>query len=263
MHTDHYPIIRVIEEAFEIPQLKKKRRITALLPSDYEESNESYPVLYLQDGQNLFDDNAPFGSWGIDRTLAKLREQGLGKIIIIAIDHGKKERMKEYLPFLENQFGPGDGKKYLRFVTDTLKPYVDKKYRTLPDREHTGLGGSSLGGLISIYGGIIYPEVYGRLMVFSPALWITPNIRFEGIHFFNPLPTKIYVYAGGKESETMVPNVHRFLDAIERQGLKQKNIEFKLSVDDIGEHKEYYWGREFPTALNWLFFEEKSTDEEE
>lgn len=263
MTSTYAPIIRVIEEAFEIPQLGKKRRITALLPADYEESTETYPVLYLQDGQNLFDEHAPYGNWAIDHTLGELAEKGIGKMIVIAIDHGKKERIKEYLPFVETKFGTGDGKKYLRFVTDTLKPYVDKTFRTLPDRENTGLGGSSLGGLISIYGSLLYPEVYGKLMIFSPSLWLTPNIHFEMIHFFNPLSTKIYLYAGGQESETMLPNVRKFLTALENKGLGNGNIDFKLSVDANGEHNEYFWGKEFPKAVEWLFFNKASLNEEE
>lgn len=259
----HSPIIKVIEEAFEIPQLGKKRRITALLPSDYEKSEKSYPVLYLQDGQNLFDDNAPYGNWAIDRTLADLQEKGIGEMIVIAIDHGRKERIKEYTPFVETKFGPGDGKKYLRFVTDTLKPYVDRTFRTLKTREHTGLGGSSLGGLISIYGSLLYPEVYGKLMIFSPSLWLTPKIPFEIIHFYNPLDTKIYLYAGGKESETMLPNVHKFLEALKKKGLDGGNVEFELSVDVNGEHNEYFWGREFPKAVEWLFFANSHSEEEE
>ena len=240
METTYTPIIKVIEEAFEIPQLGKKRRITALLPHDYEDSEETYPVLYLQDGQNLFDDNAPYGNWAIDRKLAEMAAAETGKMIVIAIDHGNKDRITEYTPFVETKFGPGDGKKYLRFVTDTLKPYVDRTFRTKSDRLNTGLGGSSMGGLISIYGGILYPEVYGRLMIFSPSLWLTPNIHFRIMHFYNPLPTRIYLYAGGKESETMIPNVNELKAAFEDQGLSSKKVDFHLSIDLEGHHNEYF-----------------------
>ena len=99
MRKELLPIVRVIEEKFEIPQLGKKRRITALLPHDYNESEKAYPVLYLQDGQNLFDDNAPFGNWAIDRALALMAEKDMGDIIVIAIDHGEKDRIKEYHAF--------------------------------------------------------------------------------------------------------------------------------------------------------------------
>jgi len=257
MSTNHSPVIEVIEEAFEIPQLGKKRRITALLPHDYYESEEIYPVLYLQDGQNLFDDNAPFGNWAIDRSLANLSKEGKGKLIIIAIDHGEKDRIKEYTPFLENKFGSGDGKKYVRFVTDRLKPYVDKKYRTLSDRANTAIGGSSMGGLISIYSALVYPEVYGKLMIFSPALWVVPNIHFEFIDFYTPFTTQLFLYAGGKESENHLKNVKKLEQAIKKRNGERKAIEMKVVINKEGEHSEYYWGQVFPEAVKWLFFQTK------
>ena len=252
------PIVRVIEDKFEIPQLGKKRRITALLPHDYEASEEVYPVLYLQDGQNLFDDNAPYGNWAIDRSLAAMAAQGIGKIIVIAIDHGEKDRIKEYTPFLDGKFGPGEGKKYIRFVTDRLKPYVDRKFRTLPGRAHTGIGGSSMGGLISIYSALVYPEVYGRMMIFSPSLWVVPNIHFEFIDFYNPWQTKLFLYAGGRESQNHLKNVSKLRKAIKKRNGKEDTIDIKVVIDKEGEHREYYWGRAFPKAVDWLFFQKKT-----
>ena len=213
--------------------------------------------MYLQDGQNLFDDNAPFGNWAIDRSLATMASQGKGEIIVIAIDHGEKDRIKEYTPFLDSKFGPGDGKKYIRFVTDRLKPYVDKNYRTLSDRDHTGIGGSSMGGLISIYSALVYPEVYGKLMIFSPALWVVPNIHFEIMDFYNPLETKLYLYAGGRESENHLKNVKKLQKAIKKRNGQEKTIDIKSVINETGEHKEYYWGKEFPKAVEWLFFQEQ------
>ena len=130
MNDQYAPIIKVLAEDFEIPQLGKKRKITALLPYDYEDSNEHFPVLYLQDGQNLFDPNAPFGNWSIDKALATMAAKKIGKMIVVAIDHGGRERIEEYTPFIQSKFGVGKGRKYLQFVTDTLKPYVDKNYRS-------------------------------------------------------------------------------------------------------------------------------------
>ena len=103
----------------------------------------------------------------------------------------------------------------------------------------------------------------GVNVIFSPSLWLTPNIPFDIIHFYNPLNTKIYLYAGGKESETMIPNVNKFREALEKKGLKGGNVDFELSVDANGQHSEYYWGREFPKAVKWLFFEKSHSDEEE
>ena len=261
MRNDYMPIQKVLAEDFEIPQLGKKRRITALLPYDYETSKEPYPVLYLQDGQNLFDENAPYGNWEIDQSLAALAEKGLGRLIVVAVDHGEKDRIKEYTPFLDTKFGVGDGKKYIRFVTDRLKPYVDKHFRTLPDRVNTGIGGSSMGGLISIYSGLVYPEVYGKMMIFSPSLWVVPNIHFEFIDFYNPWQTKIFLYAGGRESKNHLKNVKRLQKAIKKRNGKSALIEFKIEIDPKGEHTEYYWGQQFPKAVEWLFFNKKNTPE--
>lgn len=247
------PQIQVISEQFEIPQLIKTRRIAALLPYNYSDSDHRYPVLYLQDGQNLFDDFAPFGNWAVDKKLALMSEKGLGDIIIISIDHAEDERIAEFTPSYHTRLGRGDGKKYVRFLADTLKPYIDKHFRTLPQREHTGIGGSSMGGLISIYAGMMYPEVYSKLMVFSPSLWVAPNIHFNTIDFEEDFSMKIYLYGGSGEGSNMVPNMKRFKGAIEKQGGGAR-IEFKVSIDPQGKHNEARWGEEFPKAAEWLFF---------
>lgn len=250
------PNITVISENFEIPQLIKTRRIAALLPHDYYDSDKSYPVLYLQDGQNLFDDYAPYGSWEVDKKLAILSEVGIGDLIIVAIDHAREERIAEFTPSSKTKLGRGDGKKYVRFLADTLKPYVDRHFRTLKDRTNTGIGGSSMGGLISIYAGLMYPEVYGNLMILSPSLWVMPNIHFHALNLHDSVDMKIYLYGGAEESANMVPNMQRFKSAIGEQG-SGANIEFNISVDPTGKHNETRWGLEFPKAVEWLFFREQ------
>lgn len=257
--SDLLPKIVIISNHFEIPQLIKTRRITALLPHDYYENTEKrYPVLYLQDGQNLFDDYAPYGSWGVDKRLAQLSAQGFGDIIIVAIDHGKEERIAEFTPSLKNAtLKKSDGKKYIRFLADTLKPHIDKNFRTLTGPEHTGIGGSSMGGLISIYAGMTYPEVYSKLMIFSPSLWVMSKMEFGHLHDLEETQTKIYLYAGGKESKNMVSNVRRF----EKAATTRPNVNYKLSFDPEGVHSEYHWGVEFPKAIKWLFFNKKNIAE--
>ncbi len=247
----------IISESFEIPQLIKTRRIAALLPHDYQHSDKRYPVLYLQDGQNLFDDYAPFGNWAVDKKLAVLTERGMGEVIIIAIDHAEEARIAEFTPSMKTRLGRGDGKKYVRFLADTLKPYVDKTFRTLPDRDNTGMGGSSMGGLITIYAGLMYPEVYGKLMVFSPSLWVLPNIHFNLMNLEEPYDLKIYLYGGGEEGSYMVPNMQRFVQAVE-QRKSDTNIDVNLSIDPKGKHNEVRWGEEFPKAIEWLFFNPQS-----
>jgi predicted alpha/beta superfamily hydrolase len=254
---DLLPKPHIISEDFEIPQLIRTRRISALLPHDYYETDKRYPVLYLQDGQNLFDKYAPFGNWAVDKRLAVLNERGHGDLIVVAIDHAESERIEEFTPSYRTRLGAGDGKKYVRFLADTLKPYIDKNFRTLSDRDHTGIGGSSMGGLISIYAGMMYPEVYGKLMIFSPSLWVAPNIHFHSIRFHDLIATRIYLYAGEQESKNMIPNVRRFKQALEKSGKDGSGIEFHLSIDPEGQHNEERWGKEFAPAVEWLFFNDE------
>lgn len=246
------PIIEIIEESYEIPQLGRKRRISALLPHDYYESKDRYPVLYLNDGQNLFDDNAPFGNWAIDQSLARLSKQGMGNIVVIAIDHGMEDRINEYLPFNNPQHGKGQGKLYIRFLQETLKPYVDKKYRIFPDGANTGIGGSSMGGLISLYAGLTHPEVFGKMMIFSPSLWLSPKIYQLAKKATPLMSSHLYLYAGGAESMAHLPNVMRFgADLLNNLGTE---FRFKFSHNPDGVHHESNWREEFPKALKWLYY---------
>lgn len=250
------PQIHLISEEFQIPQLNKTRKIWALLPHDYDTSIESYPVLYLHDAQNLFNENAAYGNWQIDKKLAVMSDYGIGKIIIIAVEHGETERVQEY-NVGRTLLGQGNGKQYIRFITDTLKPFVDKTYRTKSDREFTGIGGSSMGGLVSIFSGLIYPEVFGKLMVFSPSLWVIPKIKLGFLDFFEPQETRVYLYAGGRESETMVDHVTKLRKRLLNRESLQGKMKVRLSVNEQGKHNESYWSDEFPKAIEWLFFSDK------
>ena len=250
------PTIEVLNDDVDLPENIRTRRIAALLPHNYHQTDRYYPVLYLQDGQNLFDDYAPYGNWAVDKRLAQLQKEGCGDVIVIAIDHAMDKRIVEFTPTTATtRFGKGQGRSYVRFLAEVLKPYIDKKFRTLPDRHNTGIGGSSMGGLISIYGGMMYPQVYGRLMIFSPSLWVTPNIPFQLLNLRASYSGRVYLYEGKKESETMVPNLKRLRKALENQA-GMDHLEFMLSIDPHGEHNEGRWGEEFPNALKWLFYPE-------
>jgi predicted alpha/beta superfamily hydrolase len=250
------PKVHLISEEFEIPQLNKTRRIWALLPHDYEASTETYPVLYLQDAQNLFNEKAKYGNWEIDKKLAVMSEYKIGKIIIIAVEHAEQDRIKEY-NVGKTLLGVGQGKKYIRFITDTLKPFVDKNFRTKTEREFTGIGGSSMGGLVSIFSGLMYPEVYGKLMIFSPSLWVIPKMDFNNIDFSEPGDTKIYLYAGGDESATMIEHVKKFKKNMIKNEFVTSKMKINLSINMLGKHNETYWSDEFPKAIEWLFFNTK------
>lgn len=247
--SDYLPHQMLLGEKFEMPQLGKTRRIRLLIPHDYNLTDKRYPVLYMHDAQNLFDKYSPYGNWAIDEKLAIMAEQGFADLIIVCIDHGNEHRIKEFTPFRETKVGIGEGKKYLRFIADTLKPYVDSHFRTKSDQASTGIGGSSMGGLISAYAGAIYPEVFGRLLIFSPSFWVAPDLYKEVAGTFNPDKTKVYLYGGGKEGASMLPNLQAFQEA-----LKTTNYTVELSVDHMGTHNESRWGMEFPKAIEWLFF---------
>lgn len=249
------PQVQLISDEFEIPQLNKTRKIWALLPHDYDNSSESYPVMYLQDAQNLFNETAEFGNWEIDKKLAVMSEYKIGKIIIIAIEHAEEDRIKEY-NVGKTILGKGQGKKYIRFVTDTLKPYVDSHFRTKKEREFTGIGGSSMGGLVSIFSGLRNPEVYGKLMIFSPSLWVIQDLKIKHKKT-NAEDTKIYLYAGGDESATMIEHTKKLKeDLIDSEFIKD-NLKINLSINRQGKHSETYWSDEFPKAIEWLFFQTK------
>lgn len=253
---EFFPIAEVVSEEFYIPQLDRYRKIWALLPYDYHETDKKYPVLYLQDAQNLFNEGSEFGNWEIDKKLSILAEYGRGDVIVIAVDHGNESRITEYIFDNDNVSKGSEGKKYIRFITDTLKPYIDQNYRTKKEREFTGIGGSSLGGLISIYSGFLYPEVYSKLLIFSPSLWIEPNNNFPMLSFRIPFKTKVYLYGGEQEGSKMVKRIYKFEENLklwENQNLF--DFEFRTSINPEGTHSEFYWSQEFPRAIEWLYYD--------
>lgn len=246
------PRIELVSDAFGMPQLDTTRRVQVLLPYDYDATENRYPVLYLNDGQNLFGEGLPFGNWNIDQKLAVLAHRHHHNIIVVSIDHGGEERIAEYLPY-HTELAQGRGRAYLDFVVHNLKPQIDATYRTVPERTATGMGGSSMGGLISVYAGLRHPTVFGQLLVFSPALWTTPKVYADALRFYAPEPMRVYLYGGEQESRFMVPAMERLQKSLlRRKGFQ--TLEIELSVDPEGEHNENRWSQEFPSAVEWLFF---------
>lgn len=248
------PQIQLISDEFEIPQLNTTRKVWALLPYDYDASSENYPVMYLQDAQNLFNENSGYGNWEIDKKLAVMSEYNVGKIIIIAVEHAEEDRVKEY-NVGKTVLGKGQGKKYIRFLVETLKPYVDANFRTKKEREFTGIGGSSMGGLVSIISGLRYPEIFGKLMIFSPSLWVAPKMTIK--NYEDTGNTKIYLYAGGEESATMIEHVETFKNRMIESEFVTDKMKINLSINKLGKHNETFWSDEFPKAIEWLFFNTK------
>ncbi|MDQ6763206.1 MAG: alpha/beta hydrolase-fold protein, partial [Bacteroidota bacterium] len=144
--------VKVMDTAFYIPQLGRSRRIWLYLPPGYFTSNKKYPVLYMHDGQNLFDEATSYaGEWGVDDFLDSMFSSGKKEVIVVGIDNGLQKRMNEYNPYSYGKFGTGEGDQYVDFLVKDLKPYIDKHYRTLANKKNTYIAGSSMGGLISLY----------------------------------------------------------------------------------------------------------------
>jgi predicted alpha/beta superfamily hydrolase len=201
----------------------------------------------MHDGQNLFDHaTASFGEWGIDEALDTLG-QHIGETIVVAVDHGNEKRINEYSPFDNAEYGKGEGDAYVDFLVQTLMPYINNHYRTKKSARFTAIAGSSMGGLISLYAMLKYPNVFGVAGIFSPALWINPGIREYAARRASKLKGRIYFYAGDQESENMVSDlvaVHKLLE----QNSKAK---LKTLIREGGRHSEDTWRDEFPGFYAW------------
>ncbi len=238
----------VIDTAFKVPQLNTTRRIWIYLPEGYKNSAKRYPVLYMHDGQNLFDEfTAGFGEWGIDECLDSLIAKGKPATIVVGIDNGPK-RMNEYNPYDVERFGKGEGDEYLAFITQTLKPFIDKTYRTIPSKENTAIAGSSMGGLISYYAMLKYPETFGKAGIFSPSFWLVPLIGQLADSVSQNISGKIFFYAGEQESDSMVVQVQRIADIT---GEHSKAVIYS-ATDPEGRHNETAWRKWFERFYLWM-----------
>ncbi|NCI50457.1 alpha/beta hydrolase [Sediminibacterium roseum] len=245
------PQVRIVDTAFNMPQLGRKRRVWIYLPKGYANSSKLYPVLYMQDGQNLFNEQtAPYGEWGVDEALDTLQQKTGKECIVIGIDNGGDKRTTEYNPYDDAKNGKGEGKQYLEFIVRTLKPFIDSKYRTKKGPENTFIAGSSLGGLISFYAMIKYPEVFGAGGIFSASFWVTPEI-FTDAEKFTTTATQMprfYMYAGKMEPANMVPNNEKMAELLK----KNQRYSIRLITDPLGKHREATWRQEFPSFYTWL-----------
>lgn len=247
------PNVRVLDTAFAMPQLNRKRKVWIYLPKGYATVGRAYPVLYMQDGQNLFNEQTAFnGEWGVDEALDSIQRITGKECIVVGIDNGGDKRMSEYSPydFTANKTAiKAEGKEYVDFIVQTLKPFIDSKYRTKKSAEFTSIAGSSLGGLISYYAILKYPDVFGSAGIFSPSFWLSTQSFTDAEQFVTKAAPRFYLYAGGKESATMVSDMKKVATA-----LSAKNDKYQITtlVDPNGEHNEKNWRREFPRFFMWL-----------
>ena len=242
-------------QTFEIdaPQLNTKKKIWVYLPLDYDASKKKYPVLYMHDAQNLFDAKTSFaGEWKVDETLDSMK----AKVIVIGIEHGNEKRMDELTPFANEKHGGGKADAYLDFVVTTLKPYVDSHYRTKTKKKHTGIMGSSLGGLISFYAVLKYPETFGKAGVFSPSFWFSEDI-YTYAKQAKKSKAKLFFLCGDSEGDEedrtlMVTNMNKMIDIVSDNRCDCLHLT-KSEVIKGGKHNEKLWADNFAKAYLWLF----------
>ncbi|HLO82845.1 MAG TPA: alpha/beta hydrolase-fold protein [Chitinophagaceae bacterium] len=230
-----------------LTELQIRRRIWIYLPDDYAYSEKRYPVLYMQDGQNLFDVTTSYsGEWNIDEYLDTVEDA----CIVIGIDNAGDKRMHEYNPEDPVGYGRMNGRTYLDLIVKLLKPYVDEHFRTIPDQANTFIAGSSMGGLISFYAGLLYPDIFGGIGVLSPSFWLIPDLagdikaRTSALHQFQ----RYFFYAGMKEGENLVDGIQVAANHMEEYG----GCEVKLVIEEKGKHSESSWRKIFPVFYQWL-----------
>ncbi len=241
---------QVVTFTIESPQLNTAKKIWIYLPKNYETSQKKYPVMYMHDGQNLFDATTSFvGELNIDEKLDSLKAQ----VIVVGIEHGGDKRIDELTPYKNAKYGGGNADNYLDFIVKTLKPEIDKKYRTRTNARNTGIMGCSLGGLVSFYAILKYPEVFGKAGIFSPAFWFN---RKEIIELTNTIPkvkTKIYFLCGDNEGDAdMVTDLNKIESLVSEKRCECLKLTKKKIVKG-GQHNEKLWRDGFANAYLWLF----------
>jgi predicted alpha/beta superfamily hydrolase len=243
--------VHTLHTHFFIPQLNRYRSIYIYLPPDYHSSDKRYPVLYLQDGQNIFDEATAFSKeWKVDKTLNQLHKRKDYGAIVVGISNGGTHRNNEYAAWHRHRLGGGEAEIYLQFIVETLKPFVDTHFRTLWQAQHTALVGSSMGGLFALYGILKRGDIFGKAGVLSPSFWFNSqiyefaekNIRHEN---------KVYIAGSKTESRFMYDSLKGMYDCLRKGGLSDYNL--RVVVRDRGRHNERFWGLEFKKMYLWLF----------
>lgn len=255
-----------IAQNIESPQLQNGRDIIVYLPPSYEVSQKRYPVLYMHDGYNLFDEATSYiGEWQVDETMEQLSaDEGL-EAIVVGIPNMGKQRINEYSPFVDKQYGGGRGDDYLAFIVETLKPLIDTSFRTMPNKQNTGIMGSSMGGLISLYAFFQYPAIFGFAGVMSPSLWFAHNALIKYVSGAAYQQGHIYLDAGTREMGGHWPD-QMLLRAKSRRYYGQVRHMKRLLVkkgyrptrnllhveDKDASHNEAAWAYRLPQAIRFF-----------
>lgn len=261
---------------FYLPELNRYRTIRIYLPPDYNETNRHYPVIYMHDGQNLFDKaTSSFGSiWDVRHSLDDLYHiDERHAYIVVGIDNGGLYRYEEYCPWISIKGGEylphakkthrlgGKGFDYLKCITETIKPYIDSHYRTFTHREQTAMMGSSMGGLISICGGIFHSDIFHKVAALSTAAYFAEEQLVQAIHTSNRYGAlKLYLDVGTNETSDATnlnfpciyldSNQHVY-EALRQTALPHDQLRF--NVIEGGAHHEEDWRERFIDIIQWLF----------
>lgn len=245
--------VYILDEAFPMaPYFNRTRTVRIYLPPNYESSGESYPVLYMLDGQNLFDQLTSFsGEWEVDETLDRLHDTFGFDLIVVGIDNGGGNRIGEYTPWSHPTHGGGDGGLFTDFLIESLKPYVESNYRVMTGKENTGIMGSSLGGLLAHYAGLRNPEIFGKVGVFSPSFWYSDSSFVFASEHAQIADSYVFFMAGSNESESMVPQMDEMISTMDSTGFPADQMH--RVVVPGGQHNEGLWRGQFEEAVLWLF----------
>lgn len=265
-HNSYHTVVGTlkIRERVWSPQLHNKRDILVYLPPSYAAGDRRYPVLYMHDGQNLFDQATSYsGEWRVDETMRQLSREGI-EAIVVGIPNAGGQRLAEYSPFPDVHHGPGRGQAYLDFIVHTVKEMVDADFRTLPAREHTGIMGSSMGGLISLYAFFHCRDTFGFAGVMSPSFWFADRAIFRYVQQHEFVPGKIYLDAGTREyggdsndkearrrSRRYYAGVRHMKRVLLRKGYRPVHELYTVEEKWAG-HNEPAWARRLPDALRFL-----------
>ena len=248
-----------VHKAFSSRYVSESRNIIVYLPPGYNENLARYPVFYMHDGQNLFDASTAFlgNEWGVDEVAEALIAEGaIEPVIIVGIYNTEMKRLAEYTPVRNQRGAGGQARQYGRLIVEELKPFIDNEYRTLPDRSNTALGGSSLGGLASLYLGLRHSSTFGKLAVMSPSVWWANRAILREVNRLGKKPeTKIWLDIGtceGDNPQACVRNVRDLRDALLSKGWRLGR-DLRFVEDEGAGHDEKAWGFRMRDVLTFLF----------
>jgi len=258
-----YPLPSLVDEGADAPELLhldgvehpalggERDVIVALPPVAARAPGRRFRVLYMHDGQNLFDPETSFaGDWQLGPTLAYHARLGR-HAIVVAVPNGRERRISEYTPFEDPVRGGGEADAYLTFLADVLKPLVDANFPTLPGREFTSIAGSSLGGLLSVYAHFRRPDIFGASAVLSPALWFADGAIHRYITDAPAVGGRIYLDVGIEEGPDELADVRRLRDQLVARGYRLDDT-LRYVEEEGADHHESRWGGRFRDALPFL-----------